>query len=154
MTPRHSAGFAPARPASSLDFSPVVLLVENDRTLRELLQESLEVDQFRVLIASNGEEALAVAGASMPDLVVTDVSMPRLDGFGLIRAIRRLYPDVPIIVTSGDPLYGERPLAAVAAELDVEATFLKPFDLGDLSLAARTAVPYLRSAPVPGRMSA
>ena len=102
MTPRHSAGFAPARPASSLDFSPVVLLVENDRTLRELLQESLEVDQFRVLIASNGEEALAVAGASMPDLVVTDVSMPRLDGFGLIRAIRRLYPDVPIIVTSGE----------------------------------------------------
>ncbi len=152
MTPRHSATLVPARPASSLDLSPVALLAENDRTLRDLLQETLELDHFRVLIASNGEEALALAESWMPDLLVTDVAMPGLDGIGLIRAIRRLYPGVPIIVTSGDPFYGEHPLATVAAELDVEATLLKPFDLGDLSLTARKAVPLrAESPPVPSR---
>lgn len=155
MTPRHFAAHVPARPASSLDLSPVVLLAENDGTLRDLLQETLELDGFRVLIASNGEEALALAASWMPDLLVTDVAMPRLDGFGLIREIRRLYPGVPVIVTSGDPFYGEHPLAAVAAELDVEATLLKPFDLGDLSLAARKAVPLrAEPSPVPSRLVA
>jgi DNA-binding response OmpR family regulator len=126
----------------------VVLLAENDRTLRDLLQEALELDHFRVLIASNGEEALALAESWMPDLLVTDVAMPRLDGFGLIRAIRRLYPGVPIIVTSGDPLYDGRPLAAVAAELGAEATFLKPFDLDELNHTARRAVPLRMDSPL------
>jgi CheY-like chemotaxis protein len=153
MTRPHAATLAPARPASSLDFSPVVLLAENDRTLRDLLQETLELDQFRVLIAANGHEALALAETWMPDLLVTDVAMPGLDGVGLIRAIRRLYPGMPIIITSGDPFYCERPLAAVAAEFGVDATFMKPFDLGDLSLAARKAVPlHADFRLVPGRM--
>jgi CheY-like chemotaxis protein len=155
MTRPHAAALAAARPASFLDFSPVVLLAENDRTLRGLLQETLELDHFRVLTAANGQEALALAECWMPDLLVTDVAMPRLDGFGLIRAIRRLYPGLPVIITSGDPFYDERPLAAVAAELAVEATLMKPFDLGDLSLVARNAVPiHADSRPVPGRMEA
>ena len=155
MTHPQAATLGPARPSSSLDFSPVVLLAENDRTLRDLLQETLELDQFRVLIAANGQEALALAETWMPDLLVTDVAMPRLDGVGLIRAIRRLYPGMPIIITSGDPFYRERPLAAVAAELGVDATFMKPFDLGDLSLAARKVVPlHTDFRLVPGRMEA
>jgi CheY-like chemotaxis protein len=141
MTPPHSATLVPEQPASSLDFSPMVLLAENDRTLRELSQETLELDHFRVLSATDGQEALALAESWMPDLLVTDVAMPRLDGVGLIRAIRRLYPGMPVIITSGDPFYGERPLAAVAAEFDVKATLMKPFDLADLSLAARKVVP-------------
>jgi CheY-like chemotaxis protein len=124
-----------------------VLLAENDRTLRELLQETLEFDRFRVLIATNGEDALTLAESWMPDLLVTDVAMPRLDGFGLIRAIRRLYPGMPIIITSGDAFYGDRPLATAAAELGVEDTLLKPFDLDDLALAVRRAVP-LHADPV------
>jgi CheY-like chemotaxis protein len=147
MTWPHRATLAPARPASSSDFSPVVILAENDRTLRDLLKESFELDRFRVLIATNGEEALTLAEWCMPDLLVTDVAMPRLDGVGLVRAIRRLYPSMPIIITSGDAFYGTRPLATAAAELGVEDTFLKPFDLGDLILAARRAVP-LHADPV------
>ena len=103
MTRSHAASFAPTRPASSLDFFPIVLLAENDRRFRDLVRETLELDQFRVLGAPNGQEALALAESWMPDLLVTDVAMPRLDGIGLIRAMRRLYPGMPVIIISGDP---------------------------------------------------
>jgi CheY-like chemotaxis protein len=141
MTRSHAATFAPVRPASSLDFFPIVLLAENDPRFRDLAREALEQDQFRVLNAANGQEALALAESWMPDLLVTDVAMPHLDGIGLIRAMRRLYPGMPIIIISGDPFYGDRPLATVAAEVGVQDTLMKPFDLSDLSLAARRAVP-------------
>jgi CheY-like chemotaxis protein len=132
---------ASARPATALDLSPVVLLAEDDRAVRNLLCETLQSDHFRVLLAANGQEALALAESSMPDLLITDVAMPRLDGVGLIRAVRRLYPDLPIIVTSGDAFYEERPLAEVLAELGVDTAFLKPFDFADLQRAALKVVP-------------
>ena len=155
MAPLQSTPAAPGRPTPARDFSPVVLLAENDPTLRALVQETLELDRLRVLTAVNGEEALALAEASLPDLLVTDVGMPRLDGFGLIRALRRIYPDVPVIVTSGDPYYDDRPLETVAAELRVAALFLKPFDLEDLQRAVRKTVAVdLESARPPHRLVA
>jgi CheY-like chemotaxis protein len=142
-----------ARPAPRLDFAPVALVAENDRPARKLLRDALELEHFRVLVAANGQEALELAESCMLDVLVTDVAMPRLDGFGLIRAIRRHYPGVPTIVTTGDASYGGRPLSAVAAELGVEVTLLKPFDLADLHRAVRAAVP-LRTPGAPGSGSA
>jgi CheY-like chemotaxis protein len=118
----------------------MVLLAENDRSMREAIRQTLERDHLKVWATADGQEALAIAEAWMVDLLVTDVAMPRLDGVGLIRAVRRLYPTLPVIITTGDDVYHGRPLAEVAVELGVEATLLKPFDLDDLRRAVRTAV--------------
>lgn len=130
----------------SLDFAPVALIADDDRVIRELCREVLEAETFRVLTAANGQEALALAEAWIPDVLVTDVVMPSLDGFGLVRALRRLYPEVPVIIITGDDEYGGRPIEAVAAEHGAVATFAKPFDVAELEAAVRSAVPYLTAA--------
>jgi CheY-like chemotaxis protein len=135
--------------ATSLDLLPMVLIAENDRGVRQLLRSALEADHLKVWAASDGQEALAIAEAWMVDLLVTDVVMPRLDGFGLIRAVRRLYPTLPVIVTSGNDFYRDRPLAEVAAEFQVESVLLKPFNIADLERAVRTALPRDLDPPGP-----
>ncbi len=59
-----------------------ILIAEDEPSLRENLQWMLELEGFEVLAASDGREALALVGAHKPDLVLTDVMMPELDGFG------------------------------------------------------------------------
>jgi DNA-binding response OmpR family regulator len=141
-------GTAPVAPPA------VVLLVEDDRPLLELFTRFLQADQLRVLTAANGHDALAVLEKSRPDLVVTDVAMPRLDGFGLMRRLRRLYPDIPVIVISGDDWYTDRPVAAVAAELGAVATLIKPFDLAVLHEAVWSVLPGNGEARRRERLSA
>jgi CheY-like chemotaxis protein len=133
----------------SLDFAPVAIIADDDRVIRELCREVLEADALRVLTAANGQEALALAEAWIPDVLVTDVVMPSLDGFGLVRALRRLYPEVPVIVITGDEEYAGRPIEEVAAEHGAVATFTKPFDVAQLEAAVRSAVPYLGPKPHP-----
>jgi DNA-binding NtrC family response regulator len=131
---------AAVQSTSPLDLSPVVLIADDERALLELLREALMADLFRVLTAADGQHALALAEASVPEVLVTDVAMPRLDGFGLVRALRRLYPGLPVIVMSGDPYYGERPVEDVAAEHGAFATLMKPFDVDDLRQAVQSVV--------------
>ena len=148
MMPRNPAPLPPQSSRPSLDFAPVALVADDDRVVRELCREVLEAEALRVLTAANGQEALAIAEAWIPDVLVTDVVMPSLDGFGLVRALRRLYPEVPVIVITGDEEYGGRPIEEVAAEHGAVATFTKPFDVAQLEAAVRSAVPYLGPKPV------
>jgi CheY-like chemotaxis protein len=143
MIPRTVTPPATQSSRPSLDFAPVAIIADDDRVIRELCREVLEAETLRVLTAANGQEALALAEAWIPDVLVTDVAMPSLDGFGLIRALRRLYPEVPVIVMTGDEEYKGRPIEEVAAEHGVVATFAKPFDVEELDAAVRSAVPYL-----------
>jgi two-component system, OmpR family, response regulator len=139
---------SPDRKAAALDLAPVVLIVDNDRPLLELFRTLLEEEQFQVLTAVNGQEALTLAKASMPDILVTDVAMPRLDGFGLMRAVRSLHPSMPVIIMTGDDSYAGRPVGVVAAELGAVATLMKPFDLTVLYEAIRSVIPS-RTQPRP-----
>lgn len=143
MILRNPTPLPPQTSRPSLDFAPVAIIADDDRVIRELCREVLEAETLRVLTAANGQEALALAEAWIPDVLVTDVAMPSLDGFGLIRALRRLYPEVPVIVMTGDEEYKGRPIEEVAAEHGVVATFAKPFDVEELDAAVRSAVPYL-----------
>ena len=89
MVPQHVNAFPAHAARPPLDFAPVALVADDDRVIRELCREVLETEALRVLTASNGQEALAIAEAWVPDVLVTDVTMPGLDGFGLVRALRR-----------------------------------------------------------------
>ena len=82
-----------------------LLVVEDDPNIRELLATSLRFAGFEVHTASNGTEAIRLAGSLEPDLVVLDVMLPDLDGFAVTRRIRESGKHIPIVfVTARDSL--------------------------------------------------
>lgn len=99
--------------------APRVLLAEDETGLRLLLCETLRAAGFEVMAAENGAVALnrlREGGAASVDLLLTDVMMPELDGFGLARAARDLFPDLPVVYLTGfvgdDPETAPRPPVA------------------------------------------
>lgn len=78
------------------------LVVDGDELIRDATKTVLEGDGFRVAVAGNGQEALLSMQGFRPDIVITDIVMPEMDGLELIRWVRReLRLDVPIMVISG-----------------------------------------------------
>jgi CheY-like chemotaxis protein len=83
-----------------------ILVVDDSETVLNFLRTVLENEQYEVATATNGNDGLAQAHQSLPDLVVTDSIMPGLDGFGLLHALRSdpATEAVPVIMlTSGAP---------------------------------------------------
>jgi two-component system response regulator MprA len=106
-----------------------VLVVDDDRAVRESLRRSLEFNGYAVALASDGAEALASISGSAPDVVVMDVMMPRLDGLEATRALRKAGNDVPILVLTARDAIGDR-VEGLDAGADDYLT--KPFALQEL----------------------
>ncbi|MCS7238920.1 MAG: response regulator [Thermoguttaceae bacterium] len=93
---------------------PSVLIVDDSPIERKLLCEYLRShSDWRVYDAANGEEALARVAETNPDLVVTDLNMPVMDGLELVTAMRTHHPDIPVILITA---YGSEALAVEALE--------------------------------------
>ena len=74
-----------------------VLLVEDDSTLSFIIQDALIREGFDVVCASNGEAGLELFKESNPDIIVADVMMPKMDGFTMVRQVRLIAPDLPVL---------------------------------------------------------
>jgi len=85
----------------SLPKGPVILLVEDDESIREFYKQSLDSYHYHVLEAGNGIEGLALFQQNRVDLVLSDIRMPQMDGLELLAKIRMLDQKVPIILCSG-----------------------------------------------------
>lgn len=106
-----------------------VLLVEDDEAIREVVGDVLTESGFDVETASNGREGLERAHAHVPDVIVTNLVMPELDGERMIAACRadQSISKVPVAVMSA--MYkGDQ----VAAGVGADAYVAKPFDIDDL----------------------
>ena len=90
-----------------------ILVVEDSRTQAKQMQFLLEAQSYEVTVATNGVEALAVLKEGLPDLVLTDMSMPEMNGLELVEAIRRDYPGVPVILMTA---LGNEELAVLALQ--------------------------------------
>jgi chemosensory pili system protein ChpA (sensor histidine kinase/response regulator) len=75
-------------PAAKVDSHPTILVVDDSLTMRKVLSRLLERENYKVLLAKDGMDALQVLQENMPDLIVTDIEMPRMDGFELVRNIK------------------------------------------------------------------
>ncbi len=106
-----------------------ILVVDDDRAVRESLRRSLEFNGYTVSLASDGAEALAGISASNPDAIVMDVMMPRLDGIETTRALRSVGNQVPILVLTARDAVGDR-VEGLDAGADDYLT--KPFALEEL----------------------
>jgi signal transduction histidine kinase len=102
-----------------------VLYVEDDDDTRARLAEFLARRVRRVLVASDGAAGLADYRAFRPDLVITDIQMPPMDGLTMARLIRELDDDVPILVTTA---FDQTEYLTRAIEIGVETYVMKPID--------------------------
>ena len=66
----------------------VILLVDDDLTLREMYEERLKAEGFEIIQAVNGEEALAKAKESMPNVILLDIMMPKINGFDVLKQLK------------------------------------------------------------------
>ncbi|HEY7389312.1 MAG TPA: response regulator [Bryobacteraceae bacterium] len=87
----------------------IVLLAEDEQELRDYLAMILEQDGFRVLEAADGIDALSLLRrmGGMVDILVTDVSMPRMTGIELVNEVKLEFPKIPVIYISGQGLRDE-----------------------------------------------
>jgi two-component system response regulator MprA len=106
-----------------------VLVVDDDKAVRESLRRSLEFNGYDVVLAADGAEALAGISAAAPDIVVMDVMMPRLDGIETTKALRQAGNDLPILVLTARDAVGDR-VEGLDAGADDYLT--KPFALQEL----------------------
>jgi DNA-binding response OmpR family regulator len=110
-----------------------VLIVEDDKELREMISISLLRRKFIVMEAANGKEAIMHFKPSITDLVVTDIIMPEEDGLKVIMKLRELKPSLKIIAISGGGKAGPGSYLNLAKALGADAIFYKPFSLNDLT---------------------
>jgi putative two-component system response regulator len=111
-----------------------ILVAEDNVDIMEVMREVLETDGYRVTCAPNGRDALRAFEHETPDLIVSDVMMPHLDGFGLLKAVRA-HPTgaaVPFLFLSART---ETAATSQARVLGADDYLFKPFDADDLSLA-------------------
>ena len=106
-----------------------ILVVDDDRAVRDSLRRSLQFNGYDVEVAADGAEALARVPAARPDAIVMDVMMPRLDGLEATRALRAAGNEVPILVLTARDAVGDR-VDGLDAGADDYLT--KPFALEEL----------------------
>lgn len=101
-----------------------VLIVEDNEPVRQSMRRSLKRNGYEVMEAANGKEAISIIEKLSPDIVVTDILMPEMDGLEFIRWLSKSRPDVPVIVLTEyvDPIYLE-----AAMQLGASVRLHKPF---------------------------
>ena len=106
-----------------------ILIVDDEADMRVMFSTRLEISNFEVIEAEDGEEGLEKAKKEKPDLIVLDLMLPKINGFEVCRMLKfdDDYKDIPIIVLSALSQQNER---EKAAQCGADAYFIKPFDLG------------------------
>jgi CheY-like chemotaxis protein len=110
----------------------LILLVDDDINLRGILHRFLERSGYSVVTAGNGREALELVENHRVGLLLTDLMMPEISGFELIRTLRHDHPSLPIIAMSADAdLRNDRSLE-LATEAGAHVVLEKPFAMSRL----------------------
>lgn len=114
-----------------------VLLVEDEATLAMIIKDTLEGPEFTIHIAENGREGLRQYIKIKPDIIVTDVMMPALDGFSMVKEIRRSDPDIPVLFLSARSSASD---VVEGFELGGNDYLKKPFGMAELIVRIKALV--------------
>ena len=113
--------------------SNVILVVDDKDSVRQLLREYLSEQGFRVVTAENGQDALFVARHEMPDLILLDIMMPKMDGYQFLRMYRQERRTPIIIITARE----EETDAVLGLDLGADDYVIKPFRMRELAARIR-----------------
>ncbi len=114
-----------------------ILVVDDERAIRNSLKEILEFEDYTVELAENGAEALAKVKNGKFDLVFSDIKMPEMDGIALLEAVLQERNDMPIIMMSG---HAEIDTAVKAIKLGAFDFISKPLDMNRILVTVRNAL--------------
>ncbi|NKE46622.1 response regulator [Roseomonas frigidaquae] len=117
-----------------------ILVAEDEGLAAMAIEDELLREGYEVVLAPDGQAALEAAAQQPPDLLLTDLRMPRLDGAGLIRALRSSRPALPVVVMTGYAPAGGAGAFARQGEGPV-ALFAKPLDMDAVLAALRKLLP-------------
>ncbi|MEO0946896.1 MAG: response regulator transcription factor [Cyanobacteria bacterium J06641_5] len=113
-----------------------ILVVDDEASIRRILETRLSMIGYDVVTAADGEEALETFGSSKPDLVVLDVMMPKLDGYGVCQELRK-ESDIPIIMLTA---LGDVADRITGLELGADDYVVKPFSPKELEARIRSVL--------------
>ena len=105
-----------------------ILIVDDELSVRSLLQDMLEDLDYQLFYAENGDEALDYCNNHSVDLVITDLVMPTKNGLDLMIALKQFYPDTKIIaISGGGGIQGQFEYLPIARLIGAESILEKPF---------------------------
>ncbi len=114
----------------------LILVADDEASIRRILETRLKMVGYDVVVAEDGEEAVELFNKENPDLVVLDVMMPKMDGYGVTREIRRT-SDVPIIILTALGDVSER---ITGLELGADDYVIKPFSPKELEARVKAVL--------------
>ena len=123
-------------PQSEIQDSERILVVDDEASIRRILETRLKMTGYEVITAADGEEAVEAFQKHNPDLVVLDVMMPKLDGYGVTREIRKNC-DTPIIILTALGDVSER---ITGLELGADDYVIKPFSPKELEARVKAVL--------------
>ncbi len=113
-----------------------ILVADDEASIRRILEARLSMIGYEIITATDGEEAIAAFNKHNPDLIVLDVMMPKIDGYGVTREIRRT-SDVPIIILTALGDVSER---ITGLELGADDYVIKPFSPKELEARVKAVL--------------
>jgi two-component system response regulator MprA len=111
-----------------------ILVVDDDRALRDALRRSLSLGGYEVEVAENGQHGLSQAAAAAPDAIVLDVGMPDIDGLEVCRRLRDAGNRVPVLMLTARDAVEDR---IEGLDAGADDYLVKPFDVGELRARLR-----------------
>ena len=113
-----------------------ILIVDDERDIRELISDILEDEGYTTRLAGNSDEAMAAINAEQPGLLVLDIWLKdsNMDGIDILKAVKRDYPEVPVVIISG---HGNIEIAVAAIKQGAYDFIEKPFNIDQLMVVIR-----------------
>jgi len=122
-----------------------VMVVDDDTLMREVLKALLRDEKFEVVgEARDGQSALALLERSRPDIVCLDVNMPGMSGIDVLKSIRSSYPEIRVVMITGDSTMGT---VREAVGFGAMGYIIKPFKAGRVSASLRAAMKTSLDSP-------
>ena len=103
-----------------------ILIVDDDDMMRAFVKELLSMHNFIITEAANGKDGLKQLRDNMPDLVITDIIMPEMEGISFIRALRNINKDIPIIAMTGNVHGRMEEYLEISSQLGADTVLRKP----------------------------
>lgn len=114
-----------------------ILIVDDDLAVLSLFQQFLESSGYSVAVAPDGKKGLQMLRQRQPDLIITDIMMPEMDGLELLMDIRKHHSEIPVIAISGGMKIQPGNFLPQAAKFGARRIFQKPVSLADLLQAVQ-----------------
>jgi DNA-binding NtrC family response regulator len=114
-----------------------ILVVEDEKGMRQYLEKLLIRNNYEVVLTANGQEAIDFVKTDIPDLILTDIKMPKMDGIEFLEKVKKIYAQIPVVMMTA---HGTMENAIKAMKLGAYDYVNKPFDIDEILIVIDKAL--------------